>query len=349
MGKQTLNKRFTDAEKGFLFRVDRVNECPVYRKNDHFKLRDTMLYPPAGKPTCLPLTTHLLVNRSILDKESVIPDISFSCDGCGENKTVTITTAPEEKLSEKEERLVALLHQFSFFKFLRTSDIRELIPELKLLNREVGDTILTKGEPGKALYIIISGKVEILPDENSESITNHGVGTVFGEISLLSGELCNATVRAIEPTQLLSMRPERFKEMIHHFPKLQKYFFQLLAQRLDKTNMATVRGGAQIQGNLQDWKLPEILQTLNMNQKSGTLSIEVADLDVEVLFSFGQICRVIYSNLASIDGFFELFRLTEGPFTFHPHKGDDSSGLEPIGDFMHLMVEGMVRTDEINM
>ncbi len=349
MAEQILNKRFTDVEKGYSFRVNKVNECPVYHKNDHFELRDTLLYPPAGKPACIPLTSHLVVNRSILDKEPGTSHLSFSCDGCGDDKMITVTTSPEEKLSEKEERLVTLLHQFSFFKHLRTSDLRELIPELQLFNRPVGDTILTKGEPGKALYVIISGKVEILPDEKSESIITHGVGTVFGEMSLLSGDLCNATVRTIEPTQLLSMRPERFRNMIHHFPKLQKYFFQLLAHRLDKTNMATVRGGAQIQGNLKDWKLPEILQTLNMNHKSGTLSIAVYRCDVEILFSFGQICRVKFGELSDIDGFFELFRLTDEPFTFHPQKENESLGLEPIGDFMHLMVEGMVRTDENNM
>lgn len=346
-----MNDSKIEKRKGYSFKVKEVNTCPVYHYGDKFELKENLLYTPMGKPACLPLTTHLVINRSVitegLNNNSLEP---FTCEGCGDDYSITLEHYCSKESSEKVEQLVNLLQQFSFFKLLRKDDIRELVPELTTSYRNAGEVIITKGEPGKALFVIVSGKVEVLPDEREESIVVHGEGKVFGEMSLLSGDLCTATVRVLEPVQLLTMKPERFRNMIHSFPRLQKYFFQLLARRLDETNMAKVKRGAEILGNTSEWKLPDLLQTLNMNQKNGILELLQDDGSAEVLFQEGNICRVHYKDLEGVPAFFELFSMHSADFRFHPQPQDHNDPmLQPIGDFMYLMVEGMVRTDEQNI
>lgn len=342
-----FNKRISDKRRGCSFHVSQNQKCPVYRDNDRFDLRDTLLFAPAGKPTCLPLSKFIIEKRDYLDGHSKNEFLSFTCGGCGEGNRITLEHSCVDKVSEEMEKLIEILQKFSFFKLLRKDDLRELIPFLNVSHREVGEVIITKGDPGRALFVVVAGEVEVLPDE-SESIVTHGTGKVFGEMSLLSGDLCTATVRVTQPVKLLTMEPERFKNMIHHFPKLQKYFFQLLARRLDQTNMAvSIKNGAQIQGNLSEWKLPDLLQTLNMNNKSGLLEFSVDNCRTEVTFQNGQVCRVVYGADFGIHAFFELFRLGDVDFRFHPSTMEEEP-LQPIGDFMYLMVEGLVRSDEQN-
>lgn len=93
--------------------------------------------------------------------------------------------------------------------------------------------IITEGEEGKGLYLILSGSVEVYKGKGPDKIslaTLQG-GDAFGEISLLYKRPTSATVTAREPTQLLFLSRDIFQKLMESTPELREYFERLSQDR----------------------------------------------------------------------------------------------------------------------
>jgi len=75
-----------------------------------------------------------------------------------------------------------------------------------------GAAIITEGEHGDRFYIVLSGRVAI--SAQGRDAGEIGPGGWFGEIALIRDVPRTATVRAIEPTELLAIRREPFLEAL---------------------------------------------------------------------------------------------------------------------------------------
>ena len=74
-----------------------------------------------------------------------------------------------------------------------------------------GAAIITEGEHGDRFYIVLSGRVAISAQGRD---AGEMPGGWFGEIALIRDVPRTATVRAIEPTELLAIRREPFLEAL---------------------------------------------------------------------------------------------------------------------------------------
>jgi CRP-like cAMP-binding protein len=77
---------------------------------------------------------------------------------------------------------------------------------------DAGAMIIRQGEPGEHFYIIRRGRVEITKD--GRFIASHGAGETFGEIALLYHIPRTASVRATEPTELLTLTANDFLDLL---------------------------------------------------------------------------------------------------------------------------------------
>lgn len=75
-----------------------------------------------------------------------------------------------------------------------------------------GETIFWAGDQGDAMYLIRMGSVVVQKDGNE--LARLGTGAHFGEIALLDGEPRSATVKALEHTELLVIRRDRFEQAL---------------------------------------------------------------------------------------------------------------------------------------
>jgi CRP/FNR family cyclic AMP-dependent transcriptional regulator len=99
---------------------------------------------------------------------------------------------------------------------------------------DAGDIIVREGEPGVGAFMIRSGKVEVTKESGDEieHLNTLGPGDVFGEIALLTDMPRSATVRAVEPTELLGLTAWNFRAELQKSPELAYQMLRITARRL---------------------------------------------------------------------------------------------------------------------
>lgn len=325
-------------------------KCPLYILGDEFSLSGTAMELPADKPICLRLVKD--ITRLCEGEARDRPKDVFVCSGCsgrirlGYKTGLSAGAVPPEKADTELTAIADVLKRFDIFGKLDDKDIRDLIPYLNLKRYAPGETVIRKGAQGRNLYIIASGRVEIL-EEGEVNIASLGSGEVFGEMSLLSGEPVGATVRVIEPARILYIRNRDFRPVLNRFPSLQMYFARLMAKRLACTHVARSEAFASgMIGNLSDMSASEIFQTLNTHQKSGVLTLDLVDGTGTLAFREGELISARFNRIEGVDAFFALLRHKQGRFKFKPGLTVERRKAEPLGEFMFLLMEGVRLADE---
>lgn len=100
---------------------------------------------------------------------------------------------------------------------------------------EPGELIVEEGQTGNGLYVIVSGNVEVLKGDLSETpqvLAKRGAGDVFGEMALLGEWPRTASVRALDAVQCLGIDRWVFLSQLERQPKVTIRMLQILAQRL---------------------------------------------------------------------------------------------------------------------
>lgn len=94
------------------------------------------------------------------------------------------------------------------------------------LHYEPGEVIFKEGDIGDYLYIIADGKVEVYQtkDGTDKTIATLSKGEYFGEMALLNQKMRTASVRCIQPTNLLALKKTDFGALIANLDDIRKTF-----------------------------------------------------------------------------------------------------------------------------
>jgi CRP/FNR family transcriptional regulator, cyclic AMP receptor protein len=326
------------------FQVIEEENCPIYEENEEFKLFANALHLPNGKPICTMLMDD--IKTRIDEGEEVLPEGnqpgSFFCSGCTGKirlqyeKGTEYIFEIEDPHENAKENIAKLLSTFSFFKTLKKHEVRYLVPFIRHKQYGKGEIIIQKGQPGKNLYVILSGMVEVLG--------NNDINIAF----LGKGDAAGATIKAVEPTKVIYLNSRNFRRLLRKFPTLQMYFATLLSKRLTKTNTARsdeLESG--MSGNLTEMPPSELLQTLNMNRKTGVLTFKLdGNRSAAITFKEGDLIRAKFGNLVDKEAFWDVLKERKGRFKFTPGLLPEEESKSEIGQFMWLLMEGLSRMDE---
>ncbi len=325
-----------------VYYVVRQDDCPLYEVNDEFQFSKGLFYVPQGKSPCLILARDVTAveEKGAADSEKV-----HTCSGC----TGAILYASKANRAGRSDdyldALMDLLRGFSIFEDLEKADIRDIISHLRLDKFKKGDYVLRKGEPGRSLFIIVSGRVAV-EGEDGLSLAAMGKGDVVGEMSVLSGDRVGASVRAVEPTDVLRISAEHFRRVLSGFPSLQMRFTRLLVRRMSEINQArSDHFSSSLAGQLSEIPPTDLFQTFNINQKTGVLTLKLSEGTAQLSFREGRLVDVEYGDKRGEDAFFELLKLKEGRFKYLPGLSPDKMAASEIGDFMYLVIEGLRRIE----
>ena len=98
---------------------------------------------------------------------------------------------------------------------------------------EPGQEVFREGDIGDRLYIITSGKAEVIRRNGDGDIplSQLGAGEYFGEMALLNHTTRNATVRCVESLDVLSIPKREFSALAATLPTMRENLERVMAQR----------------------------------------------------------------------------------------------------------------------
>ncbi|MGH7411299.1 MAG: cyclic nucleotide-binding domain-containing protein [Candidatus Methylomirabilis sp.] len=113
-------------------------------------------------------------------------------------------------------RRLQLLEKVSLFAGLSRRHLGKLLVKLFEKEYDPGEAIFLEGEPGKALFIVLDGKVSIgrADDAGEQRLATLAPGAYFGELALIDDLPRSATARADEHSALLILYKSHFDELI---------------------------------------------------------------------------------------------------------------------------------------
>jgi CRP-like cAMP-binding protein len=144
----------------------------------------------------------------------------------------------------KQRLLANLMATSRIFKLLTSDQRKELIEKFKSREVPANEVILSEGQKGDGLYLILSGRVKVLKLQGETKqvvVARLKEGEVFGEMSLLSNAPVSATVTAEKRSIILRLPRKSFAEVLSTHPQLLEHISQLSDER-SKLTEAIVAG-----------------------------------------------------------------------------------------------------------
>jgi CRP-like cAMP-binding protein len=128
---------------------------------------------------------------------------------------------------------VILLRSVSIFEVVPDRLLAEIAERLQEVQVDTGHRLMTEGEIGDALYVLIEGRFGAW--RGGVPIAELDGGDVIGELSLLDPEPRSATIVALEPSRLFALRQQDIEDLINGCPEIAFAFIRLLCRRLRST------------------------------------------------------------------------------------------------------------------
>lgn len=122
------------------------------------------------------------------------------------------------------------LKQIYLFRNLTDAEIKVLAQIAEERVVDAGETLVTEGQKGDAMYVIHSGTVKVFKD--AADVVMLGTGSHFGEISLADDAPRSASVVANERTELLAFSIEKLRAKIDGDKAIAASLYKALARSL---------------------------------------------------------------------------------------------------------------------
>jgi CRP/FNR family cyclic AMP-dependent transcriptional regulator len=116
----------------------------------------------------------------------------------------------------EQQRRLLFLAQVPLFNGLNQRQLGKLLVKVFEKKYHAGEIIFREGDPGKALFIVLDGKVSIArgADGLEKPLALLGPGTYFGELALIDDQPRFAGARADEDSLLLILYKSHFDDLI---------------------------------------------------------------------------------------------------------------------------------------
>ena len=116
-----------------------------------------------------------------------------------------------------------------FFAALTPEDFESVLREGRSKSFQPGETIEEKGDPGDAMYVIISGRAQVDVGGRYHDLRP---GEFFGEMALITEKRRMATVRAVEPVEAVMITAADFRQFLLQNPSVAVNMLRDVVERL---------------------------------------------------------------------------------------------------------------------
>jgi CRP/FNR family transcriptional regulator, cyclic AMP receptor protein len=121
------------------------------------------------------------------------------------------------------------------FSELRDDFLVRLASSMEELSFPAKHTIFTKGQEGRSLYIVVSGRVRVhIADQDLAELEK---GTCFGEMALFDAEPRSASVTTLVPCECLMLTQQQLYEAMDETPGIAINVVRVLSRRIRELNI----------------------------------------------------------------------------------------------------------------
>ncbi|HLP15897.1 MAG TPA: cyclic nucleotide-binding domain-containing protein [Bacteroidota bacterium] len=153
---------------------------------------------------------------------------------------------------KNEATIEEVLAKISVFESLKPKELRQVAAIVHRRRYKSGEYIVRQNDPGLGMYVIESGEVSVMLEENgsTKQLASLCEGEFFGEIALLDESPRSATVIAQTESALIGFfRPDLF-DIIEKSPatglKIVLRLAEMLGERLRNSNLEISKLRAQL-------------------------------------------------------------------------------------------------------
>ena len=133
---------------------------------------------------------------------------------------------------------MALLQQSRLFADLPPRNLKAFIRYAQSHRADPGAHLIQQGEPGRFMAVIVSGSCSVFVD--GRQVSDLGPGACLGEMSMIDGLPCSATVVATETTDVLTLERSDFDHVLKVAPGLTRVLLTQLSLRLRELQSAPI-------------------------------------------------------------------------------------------------------------
>jgi CRP-like cAMP-binding protein len=150
--------------------------------------------------------------------------------------------------NSEEKELIKIISEVPIFENLPGKALSEIGKIVYRREYQEGEVIFHKGDPGLGMYILISGKVEIVEDRDGEIIRKYATleaNDFLGEMALLDEKERSATAIVKEDCEALGFFRPDLMDLLRKKPKTGNIILYNLArvigERLRQTNAELIK------------------------------------------------------------------------------------------------------------
>jgi CRP-like cAMP-binding protein len=119
---------------------------------------------------------------------------------------------------------------YSVYDQLPRQDVESFVATLQTMSLQAGDIVVRQGGPANKFFIVTEGQVAIYREgEEAETL---GAGQFFGEMAIIRDTPRRATVRATEPTTLMTIDRDTFRDLVAQAIGTTRGFDEIIRARL---------------------------------------------------------------------------------------------------------------------
>lgn len=134
----------------------------------------------------------------------------------------------------------SILSEVQMFKLFDEDELRELAAQIEERHYVAGQTVFRIGDPGGAMHVVVSGRVELfIVDGNGGRalVGSAEPGDIFGEFSLFDSEPRSASAIAVVPTRTVCIDRDDLTLLFTRKPQAALDMLAVLSRRLRRTDL----------------------------------------------------------------------------------------------------------------
>ena len=184
---------------------------------------------------------------------------SANVDARGETELLKVPKAAFEKLvaqaPEVVEHIATLIRQRfrrqyleevlpSLFGPLDEQTLNHIETQIEWVHLQRGEVLVRQGEATDSLYIVISGRLDVLvsdPDGHERVVNQIARGEYIGETTIFTGEPRTASLYAARDSELAKLAKPAFEALVQQYPQALMSLAKLVFQRFNKMQRSAIR------------------------------------------------------------------------------------------------------------